>query len=82
MVGPAAGFVAALQFAGALAACPPAAPQLPPVATPAAVAAAVACVPPSEFMDALLAAPEAFRGGFYLVAAYPLSGFLHNIAFK
>jgi creatinine amidohydrolase len=75
-VGPLAGYLACLQFAGQFACCryrPPTKDDiLPLLDTPA----------PADLLDAMIRLPSAFSQGFNLVTAAPISDFAQNLACK
>ena len=75
-VGPMAGYLACLQFTAQLASCrfkvPPAAAILNLLDAP----------PPADLLNAMLATPARFAGGFSLVTAAPISEFAQNLACK
>lgn len=76
LVGPMAGYLAALQFVSQLAECrfpPPAADAILPL---------LDATPPPELQEAMLRLPSAFSAGFNLVTAAPISDFAQNLACK
>jgi creatinine amidohydrolase len=75
-VGPLAGYLAALQFAGCFPDC------RAPLPSAAQLAALLASAPPPGLLDALLANPAAWASGFNLVTAAPISDFSQNLACK
>lgn len=76
MVGPMAGYLAALQFVAQLDSCrfpAPKAEQILPL---------LQALPPAELREAMLRLPSAFSQGFNLVTAAPISDFAQNLACK
>jgi fructoselysine-6-P-deglycase FrlB-like protein len=89
VIGPACGFLAAHRFVAAYSAAAAAAATsssalLPPLkpATPAAIGALAALRAPASLLCALSSSPSSYEGGCVFVAAAPLAGFAHNLAFK
>lgn len=76
MVGPMAGYLAALQFAAQLDDCRIAPPR------PADILPLLAAKPPEDLQDAMIRLPSAFSAGFNLVTAAPISDFAQNLACK
>lgn len=75
-VGPLAGYLAALQFAGRFPDC------RAPLPSPAQLADLLASAPPPDLLDAMLGNPAAWASGFNLVTAAPISDFSQNLACK
>lgn len=75
-VGPLAGYLAALQFAGQFPDC------RAPLPSAAQLAALLAAKAPPDLLDAMLRLPSAWSGGFNLVTAAPISDFSQNLACK
>jgi creatinine amidohydrolase len=75
-VGPLAGYLAALQFAGQFPDCRAPLPTAPQLATLLAARA------PADLLDAMIRLPSAWSGGFNLVTAAPISDFSQNLACK
>ena len=75
-VGPLAGYLAALQFAGSFPDC------RAPLPTAAQLAGLLAAAPPPDLLDAMLGNPSAWAFGFNLVTAAPISDFSQNLACK
>ncbi|TVR50345.1 MAG: creatininase [Puniceicoccaceae bacterium] len=75
-IGPLAGYLAALRFAGALGGR-----DLPDL-NPASLRPLLAARPPSGLADLLHRKTNDFRRGFYFVTGAPLVDYGHNIGFK
>ena len=76
VVGPVAGYLAALQFVAQLGCCrfqPP---------TPANLLPLLEAAPPADLQEAMIRLPSAFSAGFNLVTAAPISDFAQNLACK
>lgn len=76
VVGPVAGYLAALQFVSQLPCCrftPPTAAELLPL---------LDAVPPPDLQEAMTRLPSAFSAGFNLITAAPISDFAQNLACK
>ena len=76
LVGPLAGYLAALQFATRLPDCRATLPA------PAQLASLLAAKAPPDLLDAMLSQPAAWAAGFNLVTAAPISDFSQNLACK
>lgn len=75
-VGPMAGYLAALQFAGQFPDC------RAPLPTAAQLAGLLDAKAPRDLLDAMIRLPSAWSGGFNLVTAAPISDFSQNLACK
>lgn len=76
VVGPVAGYLAALQFSAQFACRRFAAP------TEEDILPLLESEPPAELVDSILRLPSAFSAGFNLVTAAPISDFAQNLACK
>ena len=75
-VGPLAGYLAALQFAGRFPGC------RAPLPEASRLSALLAATAPRDLLDAMVRLPSAWSGGFNLVTAAPISDFSQNLACK
>lgn len=75
-VGPLAGYLAALQFAGRFPDC------RAPLPSAAQLSTLLASAPPADLLDAMLEDSAPWASGFNLVTAAPISDFSQNLACK
>ncbi|HEX2099474.1 MAG TPA: creatininase, partial [Candidatus Synoicihabitans sp.] len=76
VVGPVAGYLAALQFVAQLDCCRFPAP------TTRDILPLLGAAPPADLQEAMIRLPSAFSAGFNLVTAAPISDFAQNLACK